>query len=88
MPDNLERLLDELGRAPVDTPLDGVSAGVNRRIAEARAASVQTWRLRLAATLVLAASGAAVSGAMTANAAVEASPFDAWSALAPSSLLE
>lgn len=88
MPDNLDRLLAELGRAPLDATLDEVPGGVSRRLAEVRAAGAQTWRVRTVAMLMVAASGAAVSSVMTANAAADASPFDAWSTLAPSTLLE
>jgi hypothetical protein len=88
MPDRLERLLGELRAAPPDRPLDRVSADVADQLAEAAALRAQTWRVRAAAILFIALSGVAVSAATTAAAAPDTSPFAAWSALAPSTLLE
>lgn len=87
MPDNLERLLADLGRAPVDRSLEGVTSELSQRLAETRAANVQTWSIRGLAALVVATTGVLASSAMPAMAAAEASPFAAWSTLAPSTLL-
>lgn len=88
MPQHLERLLDDLGRAPLDHALDGVAGDVSRRLAETSAARAQTWRLRAAALVLVMMSGVAASAVSTATAAAEPSPFAAWSNLAPSTLLE
>lgn len=89
MPPVLERLLTKLQRQPLDRSLDGVTGDVNRRLAETAAANADTWRLRAVAVLFVALSGAVASGSTAAVAAPKsASPFDAWSSLAPSTLLE
>jgi hypothetical protein len=88
MPQHLERLLVELGRAPLDHDLDGVASSVGRKLAETSAVNTQTWSLRAAAVLLVTMSGIVASTASTATAAPEPSPFAAWSDLAPSTLLE
>jgi hypothetical protein len=89
MPQVLERLLTELQRQPLDRSLDGVADEVDRRLAETAAMNTETWRLRTVAVLLVAMGGAAVSASSAAMAAPKsASPFVAWSNLAPSTLLE
>ena len=88
MPEDLERLLAELGRAPTDRTLDGAAGDVASRLAEISAENSQTWRLRAAAVALVAVSGAVAGGYSAASATPNRSPFAAWSSLAPSSLLE
>ena len=88
MSQHLDRLLAELGRAPLDHALDDVAGDVGQRLAETAAVNTQTWRLRALAVLLVSMSGVAASAASTAGAAAEPSPFAAWSNLAPSTLLE
>jgi hypothetical protein len=85
----LERLLMKLQRQPLDRSLDGVAGDVSLRLAETAAANADTWRLRAVAVLLVAIGGATASASMAAVAAPKStSPFDAWSSLAPSTLLE
>jgi hypothetical protein len=88
MPQHLERLLAELGRAPLDHSLDSVAGDVGQKLAETSAVDRQTWRLRAAAMLFVTLSGVAASVVSSAAVAAEPSPFAAWSNLAPSTLLE
>lgn len=88
MTKDLERLLAQLGRAPLDRSLEGVAAAVDQRLAESAAVNTQTWRLRAAAIFLVAIAGAVAGTSTTAVAAANPSPFAAWSALAPSTLLE
>lgn len=89
MPRALEHLLTKLQRQPLDRSLDGVADDVSRRLAETAAANADTWRLRVVAVLLVAVGGAAASGSMAAVATPKsASPFEVWSNLAPSTLLE
>ncbi len=89
MSPKLERLLSELQGQPLDRPLDGVVSAVNQRLAETATANAETWRVRAVAILLVAMGGAVASGSMAAVAAPRsASPFEAWSSLAPSTLLE
>lgn len=85
----LERLLSELQSQPLDRSLDGVVFGVNQRLAETATTNAETWRVRAIAILFVAVGGAVASGSMAAVAAPKSvSPFEAWSSLAPSTLLE
>ena len=85
----LEHLLGALQSAPLDRSLDGVTADVGDRLAEASSANIQIWSVRAVAILLIAATGAIASVAGTTTAAAaEPSPFAAWSSLAPSTLLE
>lgn len=88
MPAELDHLLAQLQRQPVDRSLDGVADGVQARLVEAAAARSQTWGLRAAALVVVMAGGAFASTSAGADAPTDASPFTAWSSLAPSTLLE
>lgn len=89
MSPKLERLLSELQGQPLDRPLDGVVGAVNQRLAETTTANAETWRVRAVAILLVAMGGAVASGSMAAVAAPKSgSPFEAWSSLAPSTLLE
>jgi hypothetical protein len=89
MPQALERLLTKLQHQPPDRSLDGIAGEVDRRLAETDAANAETWRLRAVAVLLVAMGGATVSASSAAIAAPKsASPFVAWSNLAPSTLLE
>jgi len=89
VPPTLERLLTKLQGQPFDRSLDGVAVDVNRRLAETATANAETWRLRAVAILLVAIGGAAASASTAAVAASKsASPFEAWSNLAPSTLLE
>jgi len=89
MSPKLERLLTELQSQPLDRSLDGLAGDVSVRLAEAAAANTETWGVRAVAVLFVAVAGAAASGSMAAVAAARsASPFEAWSSLAPSTLLE
>lgn len=89
MPQALEHLLTKLQRQPLDRSLDGVTGDVAQRLAETASANAATWRLRTAAVLLVAMGGAVVSASTAAVAAPKsASPFEAWSSLAPSTLLE
>ena len=85
----LERLLSELQSQALDRSLDGVVFGVNQRLAETATTNAETWRVRAIAILFVAVGGAVASGSMAAVAAPKSvSPFEAWSSLAPSTLLE
>ena len=89
MSPKLERLLSELQGQPLDRSLDGVVGAVNQRLAETATANAETWRVRAVAILFVAVGGAVASGSMAAVAAPRSvSPFEAWSSLAPSTLLE
>jgi hypothetical protein len=89
MSPKLERLLSELQGQPLDRSLDGVVGAVNQRLAETATANAETWRVRAVAILLVAMGGAFASGSMAAVAAPKSvSPFEAWSSLAPSTLLE
>jgi hypothetical protein len=89
VPPSLDDLLTELQRQPLERPLDGVTAEVNAQLAERTAANAQAWRLRAAAVLLVAVGGA-IAGTSTAAVAApkQLSPFESWSSLAPSTLLE
>jgi hypothetical protein len=87
MTQDLDRLLEELQGEPLDHSLGNVASDVNRRLAEASSAERQTWRLGALAAVAVTLSGVAVSGSLAASAAIP-SPFDAWTRLAPSTLLE
>lgn len=85
----LEHLLEQLQREPVDHPLDGVADDVRARLMATASATSQTWGLRAGAVMAVMLGGAVVSAsAATASAPADASPFAAWSSLAPSTLLE
>ena len=88
MPQDLERLLVDLRRAPLDRSLDMVTADVGERLVESAAANEQTWRLRVLSIALVAVSGGVAGAASTATAASHPSPFAAWSTLAPSTLLD
>lgn len=88
MPKDLDQLLGALRGAPLDHPLDTLAGDVARQLAERRAATAQTWGLRGVAVALVTMTGIAISAAIPAAAATEpASPFAAWSPLAPSLLL-
>jgi hypothetical protein len=85
----LEQLLTKLQHQPLDRSLDGVVGDVGRRRAEVVATNTATWRLRAVAMVLVAMGGAAASVSTAAVAASPSgSPFEAWSNLAPSALLE
>jgi hypothetical protein len=86
--DKLETLLGAMRNAAPDHSLASAAVDVRLRIAETASARIQTWRVRVAAMLLVIASGVAASATTAAVAAPEASPFAAWSSLAPSTLLE
>ena len=89
MSPKLEQLLSELQGQPLDRSLDGVVGAINQRLAETATANAETWRVRAVAILLVAMGGAVASGSMAAVAAPRSlSPFEAWSSLAPSTLLE
>ena len=88
MPPNLEHLLTELRRQLPDRDLGGLTAEVNETLAERAAIAGQTLRLRAAAMGLLVMGGAVVSASTASAVAPSASPFAAWSSLAPSTLLE
>jgi hypothetical protein len=85
---DLDHKLRALKDKAIDYPLDGLAGDVNQLIVD-RAANLQTWSLRAAAIAVVTATGVAISASSTSMAAQQAaSPFSAWSRLAPSTLLE
>ena len=89
MSPKLERLLSELQDQPLDRSLDGVAGAVNQRLIETAATNAETWRVRAVAIFFVAVGGAVARGTMAAVAAPRpVSPFEAWSSLAPSTLLE
>ena len=88
MQHDLDQKLDALKAAPLDRRLDGLADDAAARIADL-AANAQTWALRAAAVALVTMTGAMIGASGTAAAEEEqASPFDAWSQLAPSTLLE
>lgn len=89
MPPTLDDLLMKLQRQPLDRPLDGIADDVSAQLAERAAANILIWRLRAAAVLLVAAGGAIMNAPTPAIGSPKASsPFEAWSNLAPSTLLE
>jgi hypothetical protein len=85
---DLDRLLAKLGDQPADRELSDLATRVDARIDPAnRTSAAETWGLRAATVALVAAAGGLMASA-TAAATPNASPFDAWSRLAPSTLLE
>jgi hypothetical protein len=88
VPPDLDDLLVKLQSQPLDQPLDGVGAEIDAQLRDRAAANAQTWMLRAAAALFVATGGAFASASMAVAAPEPVSPFEAWSSLAPSTLLE
>lgn len=87
MQDDLDHMLHALKEAPADRSLHMLADDVMRQLAERRVAGYETWRLRAAAVAMVTLSAVAVSALSTAAATPEASPFAAWSQLAPTAFL-
>lgn len=88
MSSKIEHLLAELRQQPPDRDLRDLTVQINEALAERAAITGQTWRLRAAAMGLLVMGGAVVSASTASAVARPASPFAAWSSLAPSTLLE
>lgn len=88
MSSKIEHLLAELRQQPPDRDLRDLTVQINEALAERAAITGQTWRLRAAAMGLLVMGGAVVSASTASAVAPPASPFAAWSSLAPSTLLE
>ena len=89
LPPELDQLLGELRAQPVDRSLDTVADAVRARLPETAATKSQTWGLRALALLLVMAGGVFASASTAAAVGpAKASPFAAWSSLAPSTLLE
>jgi hypothetical protein len=85
---SLENLLERLRVQRTDTSLTGVEARVWARLSERQRAPSPSliWGWRSAAAVLLLSIGIA-AGASAAHVAHERSPFEANTALAPSTLL-
>ena len=78
MHNDLDHMLRALKDAPVDHALDGLAADVGERLAERRAAGIQTWGLRAAAVALVTMTGVVVSASTTASSFERASTFRAF----------
>jgi hypothetical protein len=88
MSSELDRLLGALRSRIADAPLDQLEPRVWGRIdAQRRGESVGVWGWRAGLAAVALAVGAVVSGASTATARSDTSPFEIRAIYTPSTLL-
>ena len=88
MTNDLDGLLGALGAAGPDRRLESLESDVQARLAELTATTAQTWKWRTLATALVVLAGALISASGVVATASAESPTNAWSRLAPSSLLE
>ena len=88
MSDALSPLLAKLRAQAIDHKLDAMVIDVDSALAERAAINGQTWQLRAAAAAILLTGGAFISASSATAVAASSSPFEVWSKLAPSTLLD